>query len=440
MLSLKSKNLPLLLCLFLPLTYVVGILITEIFVLILTLYFLFFNKDLKYFKYKQIIALLIFSFYIALIAIIKIEHNDLRLSSIFYFRFILFALSINFVLTEGENKVADLKKILIGIFLIFLFIFFDSLYQFIIGKNFFGNEIINERISSVFGNELILGSFLIKTLPIIIWLIFYFEFKIRENIFFLTFFFSLFLITIYLSGERTSFGLMLILVVLLIFFIKPLKKILSYSLIILLIFISLTSLFNFGKSAIFDRIVKKTFNQVTNNFFIKVDDNEVSHFTLEKFKNSKEEFKNNIMIFSKEHHGHYKLALDLFYKNKIFGVGPKGFRFHCRKIDYDSEIGICSTHPHNFAIQILSETGVIGFLFYIVVILFLLFNLFKYNNENLEMNHKCKFLLISIAILVHLFPFLPSGNFFNNWLSIITFYLFGLYFYSYNNLKKNNNN
>ena len=98
-----------------------------------------------------------------------------------------------------------------------------------------------------------------------------------------------------------------------------------------------------------------------------------------------------------------------------------------------------STHPHNFAIQILSETGVIGFLFYIVVILFLLFNLFKYYNENLEMNHKCKFLLISIAILVHLFPFLPGGNFFNNWVSIINFYLFGLYFYSYNNLKKNNN-
>ena len=137
MLTYNSRNLPLLLCLFLPLTYIVGILITEIFVLILTLYFLFFNKDLKYFKYKQIIALLIFSFYIALIAIIKIDHNDLRLSSIFYFRFILFALSINFVLTEGENKVADLKKILIGIFLIFLFIFFDSFLSIYNRKKFF---------------------------------------------------------------------------------------------------------------------------------------------------------------------------------------------------------------------------------------------------------------------------------------------------------------
>ena len=98
------------------------------------------------------------------------------------------------------------------------------------GKNLFGNELINERVSSVFGDELILGSFLIKTLPIIIWFIFYFKFKIDDNILFLTFFFSLYLITIYLSGGRTSFGLMFILIILLIFFIKPFKKILSYSL------------------------------------------------------------------------------------------------------------------------------------------------------------------------------------------------------------------
>ena len=180
--AILNKNLFFLICIFLPFTYLLGILITEIFALILTIYFLFYNKDFKYFKYKQIIALLIFSLYIASIAIIKIDHNDLRLSSIFYFRFILLALSINFVLNEGKNKVIELKKILIGIFLIFFFIFVDSFYQFVVGKNLFGNELINERVSSVFGDELILGSFLIKTLPIIIWFIFYFKFKIDDNI------------------------------------------------------------------------------------------------------------------------------------------------------------------------------------------------------------------------------------------------------------------
>jgi O-antigen ligase len=434
--NIINKNLFLFACIFLPFSYAIGILITEIIGLILILYFLFYNKDLKYFKHNEILVLSIFSLYIALIAIFKIEHNDLRISSIFYFRFILLSLSINFILNEGKDRILEYKNILFVIFFLFLFLFFDSLYQFVVGKNLFGNELVNQRVSSIFGDELILGSFLLKTLPIIMWFIFYFNFKIEDNILFLIFFFSLYLITIYLSGGRTAFGLMLILIILLIYFIKPFKKILSYSLIILIAFIFLTSIFNFGKSEIFNRIVKKTFNQVTNNLFIKEDKNEISHFTLEKFKNSEKNIKKNIKLFSKNHHGHYELALDLFYKNPIIGVGPKGFRFHCRKINYDSKIGICSTHPHNTAVQILAETGIIGFFFYIIVLLFLMFNLFKYNKKNLELNEKCKFLIISLGLLLHLFPFLPSGNFFNNWISIITYYLFGLYFYSYINLKK----
>lgn len=89
---LKDRNLILLLCVFLPFTYIAGILITEISVLILTIYFLFKNKNLKFFQSKEIIAFIIFSFYIAIIAILKIEHNDLKISSIFYIRFILFPL------------------------------------------------------------------------------------------------------------------------------------------------------------------------------------------------------------------------------------------------------------------------------------------------------------------------------------------------------------
>ncbi len=49
----------------------------------------------------------------------------------------------------------------------------------------------------------------------------------------------------------------------------------------------------------------------------------------------------------------------------------------------------------------------------------------------IDLKKKEMFSLISIGLLVNLFPFLPSGNFFNNWLSIINFYLFGIYLYSY---------
>ena len=143
--------------------------------------------------------------------------------------------------------------------------------------------------------------------------------------------------------------------------------------------------------------------------------------------------RDNILIFSKDHTGHFKLAFNLFKENPIFGVGPKGFRHHCRKIQYDSNIGICSTHPHNFLVQITSETGLVGFLIYLYVILFIIF---KFNKirliDNSSHTNRQSLAIISIGLFINLFPFLPSGNFFNNWISIINYYYLGIYFYSYN--------
>ena len=40
------------------------------------------------------------------------------------------------------------------------------------------------------------------------------------------------------------------------------------------------------------------------------------------------------------------------------------FRVMCKKEEFQVGIKPCSTHPHNFYVQLLSETGVIGFSFY----------------------------------------------------------------------------
>ena len=66
-----------------------------------------------------------------------------------------------------------------------------------------------------------------------------------------------------------------------------------------------------------------------------------------------------IKVFSYVHEQHYKSALTMFMDNKLLGVGPKLFREYCLKDDYYFNQG-CTTHPHNYYIQLLAETGVIG--------------------------------------------------------------------------------
>ena len=140
MIKLNNKNLILLICIFLPFTYVIGILITEISVLILTIYFFFKNKSLEYYKERVVVGLFFFSIYVALIAILKIDHFDLKISSIFYFRYILFSLSIYYLLNFTENKLLETKNVLFVIYFLYSLIFFDSFYQFLVGKNLFGYE------------------------------------------------------------------------------------------------------------------------------------------------------------------------------------------------------------------------------------------------------------------------------------------------------------
>ena len=75
--------------------------------------------------------------------------------------------------------------------------------------------------------------------------------------------------------------------------------------------------------------------------------------------------KKKFNLYSKHHEGHILLALRLFDENKIFGIGPQGFKEYCRKVNYSPEVGICSTHPHNILIQLILELGIVGLFFYV---------------------------------------------------------------------------
>jgi len=402
-----------------PLSFIAGIAVTEFFVFFCTIFFLIFNKDKFLFINQKVIFLFLFSAFVFANTYFR-NSDDLKLGSIFYFRYVLFSLAI-FFLCELLNNYKNKRYFFLLIFCL-LVLLADSIFQFFLGFNIFGFDIISGRVSSFFYDELILGSYLVRIMPIILWFMFFFRINLKKNIFLFVIFFSLYFITIYLSGGRTSFFLLIITILGLLIIIKDLRKILLYSVIILMFFISITSYFKLGEANTFNRIFVKTYNQITTTEINK-----------KKTEISENIEKKKFNFYSTHHEGHILLALKLFDENEVFGIGPQGFKEYCRKVNHSPETGICSTHPHNILIQIILELGLIGLIFYIIAMVFILFNFFKSFLKRKFNEDYLSFYAITLGLIINLFPLIPGGNFFNNWISIILYYNVGLYIYSYKN-------
>jgi hypothetical protein len=135
------------------------------------------------------------------------------------------------------------------------------------------------------------------------------------------------------------------------------------------------------------------------------------------------------VLFSEAHEGHYKAAFKMFLDEPIFGKGNKMYRYYCNDPKYKNP-NSCTTHPHNILLQVLAELGVVGLFFLLIILykiyktLFITFN----NKKKIQDNVRISFLIINFLIIQLFFIFLPSGQLFNNYLSILYFIPLGIYF------------
>ena len=130
----------------------------------------------------------------------------------------------------------------------------------------------------------------------------------------------------------------------------------------------------------------------------------------------------------------------MFEKAPLIGVGPNMFRKYCSNKEFKVSFNSCSTHPHNLYIQLLSEAGIIGLLFIFIVILFVGYQIIVKFIEKIHRNIN-KFsdyqICLLICFVLTLFPFLPSLNFFNNWINTIYYLPVGFYLQSIYSTPKN---
>ena len=378
------------------------------------------KNNFEYFKLKGFYIFLLFCLYILASSFFS---TDIYLSlseTLFYIRFGLFSLFIYFLLSNYKYFINYFTAIFI---LTFLILFVDSYYQFFFEYNIIGNYYNGYRLNSFFGDELKLGSFVVRLLPILIGLIFYSVKNIKSQ-FLLIFFITInSVIIITLSGERIAFFILFFFIF---FFILLVNFKIIYKTIIFL-----TIPFLFSLILIFDDSTRARMYEDTKSLFVK--GNSIEYYKI-----------------SRSHHNTFKTAYNIFIENPIFGIGVKNFRILCnyekyylqkdQKVIlqdngmlYRNEYG-CYTHPHNNYMQILTETGIIGFIFILILFFYLFYILFKHfiyqfissKRYLLLKNHQvCFYLALSITII----PFIPSGNFFNNWLSVIYYLPVGFIYY-----------
>ena len=406
---MSSKSLyffPFILISFLPAFLVTGPFLADLSVVILNFFFfyiVFKEKNFHLFKNKFFLFFIFFCIYLIIRSFFTDNLEVSLKSSLFYFRFIFFSLMIYLTLKNFPNFFEKFSLV----FLITInFILIDSIFQYFFGVDILGlSSGHSSRISGPFGDELILGSYLSRFSPFLLFF-FYYEKKSFKYLFLITFFLG-FIVTL-LSAERTGSAYYLISILFFLLFSKKFFKIKILFLIVSII------------SALFVLNIDKTKKRLIT----------------QAIQNSN----GGTLWFSVMHDAHLRTAYKMFEKNPFFGVGPKMFRFECSNKKYEIENPPhprsndlrCSTHPHNILIQLMAETGLIGLVFYLFVFLYVLINLFKiffkmFTNINIEKkNYKIFFLL---SFFLTLWPIAPSGNFFNNWLSIIFFYPLGFYLY-----------
>ncbi|MDC0863350.1 O-antigen ligase family protein [Candidatus Pelagibacter sp.] len=378
----------------------------DLIVSISSIFFLCLILNSNNFYYLNNKPFIIFLLFCIISTISSLESDNISLSiksSLFYFRIGLFSCFIWYLIDKDKSILIYFYYSLI---LCFFILVVDGYYQYFNGANLVGFKIISNRVSSFFGDELIMGSYLSRLFPLL-FALYLVKRKQQFEIYFIAVLFILIDILIYMSGERSAFFFLNLSTIFIIILIKEYQKFRLITFIVAICCISILSLYSPHLS---DRMIKEP---AKNMGLIKSSDQPV--------------------IFSPIHDSLIRTAYNMIKEKSIIGHGPKMFREKCKDDKYAVGNWPCSTHPHNFYIQLLSETGIIGFLFllsalgYVVYTALRQFKSIIFKQKRPLTDYQ---VCLLAGILITLWPFSPNGNFFHNWLMIVYCLPVGLYLQS----------
>lgn len=374
---------------------------------------------------------------------IKINYNFHNIFLFLFFLFIIFSSLINIKVIGYENFIKSIllfkffliyifletllihKKIQLKIFFIIclsliIFVSLDSILQFHTGKNILGFPLHDGRVGSIFGSEAIAGAFIQKFFIFSLACVYILTNKENLKINYYEIFFLL--ITLYatfVASNRMSFLIVAFSILIIFFSFNRYKKNLF------IIFLILLPIFFYMFNS--NNIINSKYNDLKHKI-----SSAVNIF----YQGNKE------MNLSPDNYGRiYYTTLKSFEDNIFIGNGLKSFRYKCPKLSKDEKI-LCSTHPHNYHLEVLHDGGLIGFILLSLFVFSVLITKIKIIlKHSLNQYDKIVFSLILLNFLIEVFPLKSTGSLFSTWTGTILWISLSMMgFINKNNYDTKNNN
>ncbi|MDC3208390.1 O-antigen ligase family protein [Pelagibacteraceae bacterium] len=396
--------------LFIPFALVTGSFLSDLSISILGLYFIFISfKEKLWDYYKNYFTYIFVFFYFVLIASsLKSQYFVESISvSLFYFRYLFFVLATVYLV--NNNKIF-LRYFFISLLVAIFVVTFDGYLQYITGTNSLGWQ-FDERLSGLFADNKVIGTYLARLLPIMFGL-YLLNKNINQKIYILLLALIVLVeILIFLSGERSAFFLVSLSTLTILILLKNNKQLrLIAFLIVSLSVVLITNFIPDTKYRMFDQTI--------------------SEFQGKDYSyNTRSYEEKNIYIFSKNHDDYLRTSLNMFQSQPILGHGPRTFRIMCNDELYSKNQN-CSTHPHNIYLELLGEVGMAGTLPLLIGLIIILYFFLKQffillYNRSKEFITDFDVCMLA-AIFINIFPFIPTLSFYNNWSSIMLYLPIGL--------------
>ncbi len=383
-----------------PLSIILGNLAVNLNIILFVIFSLIFviKNKIKLEFNKSIFIFFIFSCVLILSSIVN-EQNLMK--SVSYLRFTIF-FYLGYLLSK---EIINLQRVF-QIFSIILFILcIDLIIQHVFNYNLLGQKNSTNGATSFFFDERVAGSFVQNFGFFLVFIIFSLlkEKNFLNNILkgFLVSLISIALLVTYQRMPMVIWIFFLSLYGIIYFKSKMLSILISFLFLTLFIFNNdWAKEKTFNSYGAFVSNVKTLISQSYNTYKINIDKNK-----LMKLKSNKEEV---LEFMDNSGHGNlYGNALAVWKNDKLLGIGYKNFYSKCIKMQFIK----CSTHPHNYYLDVLLSTGLVGFflllLFLINIFMKIIFNFKQSFLNKLEIE-----IIFVINFLMFFFPLKSSGSFF----------------------------